>query len=108
MRRLVISLALVVVAACGPTIGDPCTTATDCGAAVCLTRDFTPGGYCSASCVVNTDNSCPTGSTCVKDALGQGVPGCLRTCQTAASCRGGYQCKGANGSNPVCIGPQGI
>ncbi len=96
-------------AACGPTIGDACTSAADCGGAVCLTRDFTPGGSCSTSCVLDAPtNSCPTGSTCVKDALGQGTAGCMRTCNPHMTCRTGYQCKSANGSETVCIGPKGI
>ncbi len=110
MRRLVLAAPFLLFAliACGPTIGDPCTTPTDCGGAVCLNRDFTPGGACSLSCSLGTDNACPTGSTCVKNALGPNAAGCMRTCTSQSQCRTGYLCKSANDSASVCIGPQGI
>ncbi len=113
MKRLVFALwvtaAVAVFTGCGPTIGDPCTTAKDCGGAVCLTRDFTPQGACSTACQVGTASSCPSGSACINDVLGPGAPGCLRTCTAQADCRSGYVCKTVDSAKPtVCIGPQGI
>lgn len=109
---LVRSLLLVLVGAvglgCGPTIGDPCTTERDCGSAVCLNRDFTPGGYCSLDCKGGSV-TCPAGSVCVENAIGRDTWGCLRTCRTAADCRQGYVCRREKDSaSPVCVGPEGV
>ena len=108
MRPVLFVTLFFALIGCGPTIGDPCTSATDCGGAVCLNRDFTPGGSCSLACELGVANTCPTGSTCVKHALGNGAPGCMRVCLNQSSCRNGYLCKSANDSVPVCVGPQGI
>ncbi|MBS1148646.1 MAG: Extracellular serine protease [Myxococcaceae bacterium] len=109
------SLAIAVVlssllAGCGPTIGDPCTTNSECGPGViCLNKDFSPGGYCTLACKVEDPNTtCPTGSTCVRDALARNAPACFRTCSRAADCRNGYVCRTVNGSVSICVGAVGF
>jgi len=99
---------LLFAAACGPTVGDPCTIATECGGAVCLNRDFTPGGYCTTACTPGTTR-CPTGSVCVRDALGRDAWGCMLSCTKQSQCRNGYVCRVENDSpTSICVGPQGI
>jgi hypothetical protein len=106
---LLIFACCAALSACGPTIGDACTQSSDCGGAVCVTKDYTPGGACVRSCNLSDTVSCPAGSVCVKNALGKDAPGCLRQCVTAADCRGGYVCRIEKDSlQPVCIGPAGI
>lgn len=106
-RALFLCVALVL-SACGATIGDACTTERDCGAGVCLNRDFTPGGACSLACNPG-GAACPAGSVCVDDAIGRDSPGCLRSCRTASDCRAGYICRTEKKSaTPVCVGPEGI
>lgn len=101
-------LAGLWLAACGPTIGDACTVAQECGSGTCLNRDFAPGGYCSLSCVVG-GAACPAGTVCVSDVLSRGTAGCMRTCQTERDCRSGYVCKSEKNSVVlICVGPQGI
>lgn len=105
---LLIVTLLVTLTGCGATIGDACTTEKDCGAGLCLNRDFTPGGYCSLGCTVG-GAACPAGSVCVDNAVGRDVPGCLRSCRTSMDCRAGYVCKTErNSPTPVCVGPEGI
>ena len=93
---------------CGPTIGDACTQARDCGAGACVQQDHTPGGACSLACTVEGDD-CPSGTTCVRDAIAHGQPGCLKSCTRQADCRDTYVCRVEQGSEtPVCVGPSGI
>jgi hypothetical protein len=107
MRPALFALALFA-CACGPTVGDPCTTAAECGGAVCLNRDFTPGGYCSTPCSTGAV-VCPSGTVCVRDALGRNTPGCMLSCGSQAQCRDGYVCRRENNSaTEICVGPQGI
>ena len=70
---LLIATLLITLTGCGATIGDACTTEKDCGAGLCLNRDFTPGGYCSLGCTVG-GAACPAGSVCVDNAVGRDVP----------------------------------
>lgn len=101
-------MGLAVLAGCGPTVGDPCTTALDCGqGTVCVNRDFAPGGYCTKDC--SNGQACPAGTICVDDMIGRGVRGCMRSCTTAKDCRAGYSClPQKNSQSPVCVGPEGI
>lgn len=111
MNRLALLCALLALPllACGPTIGDACTTAAECGAGTCLNVDYAPGGACSIACTLDGTTACPLGSTCVKDALGRGAPGCLRGCTQGSDCRAGYVCEVQKSSaTPVCVGPTGI
>jgi hypothetical protein len=81
-------------AACGNTVGDPCTTADDCGGGLCINRgDETPGGYCSRQCVLNDPESCPSGSICVREGAGGNINACFLRCNDVGDCRRGYSCR---------------
>lgn len=109
IRALVLCLALLAVTGCGPTVGDACTTTSECGGSTCINRDFTPGGYCSQACSVGAANTCPAGTLCVHEALGKNTAGCMRACSADKECRNGYVCRFAKDSTgTVCIGPAGI
>lgn len=91
---------------CGPTIGDPCTVAGDCGNQLCINKPYTPGGYCSRQCSLGDDRSCPTGSSCVREGNGSNSPACFHNCSTATDCRAGYVCLSTSkSSKPICVGP---
>ena len=103
-----LGLALAL-SACAPVAGDTCTTQADCGGQVCLNVTYTPGGYCTQQCSIEPSDTCPAGSTCVRDAVAAGINGCLRTCDTVKDCRSGYECRKARESaETVCVGPEGI
>ncbi len=88
--------------ACGPTVGDACTTNNDCGGATCLQGATTPGGYCTTSC--QGGGNCPNGSACVQ-LSGQGNSRtCLLLCTAGQQCRAGYTCDLRDGAR-VCLGP---
>jgi hypothetical protein len=107
VRALLLSLA---VSACGPTIGDPCTTAQDCLGRTCLNGGGVPGGYCSSMCKVGDMGAqCPTGTVCIRDGIANGNDGCYRQCNSTRDCRTGYRCESARGSDAtVCVGPNGL
>jgi hypothetical protein len=94
--------------ACGATVGDPCTTSSECGGALCINRDYAPGGYCTTGCKSDDSQICPTGSVCVRDALANNAAACFRTCTKATECRGGYTCRSVNGSPNICVGAIGF
>lgn len=96
MRMALGLAAAVVLAACGATIGDACTTDGECGKGTCLQGATAPGGYCSLACQGNGGN-CPNGSACDSGF-------CRRTCTTAQDCRTGYTCTGTQGNTRVCVG----
>src|SRR5689334_14518554 len=81
---------LLTASACGPTMGDPCTSPKDCANQLCLNRTQLPGGYCSKSCTVTETNSCPAGSTCYANGADTNVPSCFLTCTKNEDCRTGY------------------
>ncbi len=108
MRRLLCALPFLL-AACGPTVGDPCTVAKECGPGLCVNRSFAPGGYCTQACTLGAANACPAGTVCVADAIGRDSPGCMRSCSHQRECREGYVCQVEKDSaTPICVGPQGI
>src|SRR3954454_25134750 len=100
-------VAVVVLAACTPEIGDKCVLSTDCstrGDRLCDTSQ--PDGYCTQfNC---SKNSCPDNAACVLfNAAIQGCnyddrsggyvsrvarPFCLASCGTDGDCRSGYIC----------------
>lgn len=113
MRRFTTLLAFAFAAfgllGCGATIGDPCTTPNECGDKLCLNKDFTPGGYCSQQCVVGDSNTCPAGSTCIKDGAGAGINACFLQCDRDQDCRTGYACRRIKDQQfTVCVAPEGI
>jgi hypothetical protein len=89
-------------------VGDACTTDADCGdKGFCINNQaFTPGGYCSQSCVPGKDETCPTGSSCVRKGYGEDVSACFLKCRSNDDCRTGYRCEGGFQGNPnsVCVG----
>jgi hypothetical protein len=102
MTGMVIGAALAAgLWACGATIGDPCTTASECGPGLCLNAASTPGGYCSLACGADA-GACPSGSTCVGGS-------CFLRCSAGSGCRNGYLCQVPDGGGPetICIGPGG-
>lgn len=110
MKRFSSTLTLLLcLAACGPTVGDQCTTAQECGGKICLNAEGEPGGYCSQTCKLDDGRSCPSGTLCVRDGVGRDAPACFRICASAADCRTGYVCRKEKDSpSPICIGPAGI
>lgn len=103
-----LSLALWLCTACGPTVGDPCTTPADCLGQQCFQQSWAPGGYCSTGCRVEDLNSCPSGTVCVRGLLGN-AGACMRSCRTAGDCRQSYVCQSERGSlTAVCVGAKGL
>jgi hypothetical protein len=91
--------------ACGSTVGDPCTTAAECGNQLCLNKEYTPGGYCSKQCTPGEDDTCPAGTTCVRNGAANDLSACFRVCKSAKECRAGYACQQYKESSaPVCVG----
>ncbi len=91
---------------CGSTVGDACTTDVDCGdKGLCINDRYTPGGYCSQSCVPGRDETCPSGSTCVSRGAASDVSACFRKCAKDSDCRSGYKCSGNFRDNPntICV-----
>ena len=87
VRPLLTTVVLLVASACGPTVGDPCTTEAECLGKACINGGSTPGGYCSVVCTMDGSTACPTGSVCISNALGNGVHGCMRVCNSSRDCR---------------------
>lgn len=78
---------------CGPTIGDPCTTDSDCGDGLCVNESWAPGGYCSRRCGATADKpECPRGSVCVPGSLNLSDSACFLSCDKTEDCRSGYTC----------------
>lgn len=108
MSRLLCVFGVVLLAGCGPVMGDACTVNTDCGPGVCLNRDFAPGGLCSLTCTPGGP-ACPAGSTCVTGVIDGDTAGCLRSCTQDTDCRTGYVCRVERESlTKVCIGTAGL
>ena len=89
--------------ACGPVIGDRCTTNPECGDGVCRNGEVAPGGLCTRVCTAG-GTACPAGSVCIARAVDGDTAGCLLSCGKDADCRMGYSCRTQNGSS-VCLGP---
>jgi hypothetical protein len=103
VRRFATVLAVLAMA-CGPTIGDPCTSANDCLNRTCITGSSWPGGYCSQSCALDNVNSCPQGSVCVPNGISAGLHGCYHACTALKDCRATYTCRKVMGSDQtVCV-----
>lgn len=85
--------------------GKPCEEDKECGKGRCQKSEGMmtyPGGYCSGSCLQDSD--CGTGGTCTLPAIGGGAGSCYSTCQTHgdSDCREGYRCR-TNGSRRQCL-----
>jgi hypothetical protein len=81
------------------TSGKACAADADCGgnAMSCVTttsgRNPTtyPGGYCTQTCVDNSD--CGAGGVCTGPYAAFGMGSCYKTCSAASDCRDGYTCR---------------
>ncbi|MGQ0508683.1 MAG: hypothetical protein ACT4TC_25565 [Myxococcaceae bacterium] len=106
LRALIVVLLGATLAGCGATVGDACTTVSECGNQLCINnKDYTPGGYCSRQCTHGDDRTCPNGSTCIRNGAGD-FDACFRVCQTNSECRTGYTCAVFRGSTQsVCVVP---
>jgi hypothetical protein len=80
-------------------VGAPCTTSTDCGAALCTPAQSTSsgtawnGGYCTTLC--SSSAPCPAPAKCVAYADGAS---CAAACTTNEACRAGYVCAASVGA----------
>ena len=94
--------------------GEPCTLNDECIGQICLTDESfealtedsaeIPDGYCSGFiCNPNSadEANCGPGAFCYDLEPYTDAPftACLRTCNTVADCRDGYECTGAEGSD---------
>ncbi len=89
-------LPALLLAACAPEIGDPCTTSVDCSVQGERECDLTqPGGYCT---VRHCDpDGCPDGTLCVQwrpEPPRSAESWCMQPCESDADCRAseGYAC----------------
>ena len=95
---LLLVLALATASACQPSVGDTCTTATQCGTGqICDTS--TTDGYCTMTPC--RKGGCPAEATCV-DFPALEFAGvtydtentyCMRTCNVTGDCRSGLTCR---------------
>jgi len=83
--------------ACGPEIGDECSSDAECGTGrICdlNSRD----GYCTlGGC---EPNSCPENSVCVTFRNTESY--CMAICGSGEDCRDGYVCDAVNGDHAFC------
>lgn len=98
LRSLLLTAVGLLALACGPEIGDECSSSAECGAG--RTCDLnSAGGYCTiGGC---TANSCPENSVCV--TFRNTESWCMAWCETGEDCREEYVCDTANGP----MGPDG-
>lgn len=82
-------LAAVAMTACAPTVGDTCTTNSECGSE--LTCDLaTPEGYCTVTPC--RPGECPPEAACVD--FGAEATYCMRVCRDPdEGCRDGLTCR---------------
>lgn len=103
MARLVLTLSFLgslAVAGCAPSIGDGCSSATNCSVNGDRQCDLSqPGGYCIVfDC---QPDQCPNDAVCVRfnpDAPRHAVVACMRRCSSDGDCRSGdgYRCRSAS------------
>jgi hypothetical protein len=85
--------------AAGGCVGDPCSSASQCGCVPGSGREclldvggyiYFRGGYCSASC--SSSAECSEGAACVEITTGESW--CLKLCSSSSQCRmvEGYSC----------------
>jgi hypothetical protein len=91
-------------------VGSPCSADADCGGAVmsCATRlgnSVAPEGYCSLSCI--DDSDCGSRGACI-GGLGAALSGllgatgtCYEACSDGSECREGYTCGPSAGAFPM-------
>jgi hypothetical protein len=98
---------VLLMSACGATVGDPCTVASDCSNQICINQPWAPGGYCSKTCTPGDNASCPSGSTCIDGGNGP-TAACFRVCAMDSDCRSGYVCRPSRTNQKlICMGPAG-
>lgn len=101
MARRITLLALVLASAalvgCGSSVGDSCSTDSDCPSNAYCDKVM-PDGLCTiANC--RPDN-CPDGSVCVEFYNGERF--CMQNCDSDGDCRDGYSCIKDSGPDPFC------
>lgn len=84
-------------------VGSMCGADEDCGDGRCLTTSTAatyPGGYCTGSCLADSD--CGAKGSCTPGLVG-GAGTCYLSCGSDADCkRDGYRCR-ANGDRMQCV-----
>ncbi len=105
MTRTLSLLGLLALSACGPVLGVPCQTRTDCGAS--MTCFPAPNGFCSHGCSVEgIELDCPAGTLCTY--FGGSSLVCSLPCKVDSDCREGYECAPVqNSSNKYACRPVG-
>lgn len=116
MSRLILVVAVSLVAACGGSsdvgkegnvVGASCTTSggpsgTCADGSMCVVDTDFPGGSCVKDCTAQAD--CPDGAACIQE--NEGI--CVLECSDESDCREGYHCVEKStldpaGSAKVCI-----
>ena len=97
---LIVATALILLVACSPEIGDPCSTSIDCSANGDRICDLAaPGGYCSLQeCAAD---ACPDEAVCVEflpEPARLATAWCMASCEVNDDCRAadGYHCARAS------------
>ena len=88
MRRLLTLLLPALLAwGCAPEVGDPCSSALECGAEMICDLSL-PGGYCTAG---NCEFlGCPEAGICI--TFPNTEEWCMTECSSDDDCRDGYEC----------------
>jgi hypothetical protein len=101
-RVALLLLALLlpsVLAGCGTSVGDECSSNNDCSAASMTCDLSAPGGYClKADCW--DDSDCPEDGVCIYFRNGDRY--CMLGCSSCDDCRDDYSCIELPGQSPFC------
>ncbi len=90
LTMLVVVALLVLLSGCSKSIGDACSTGSDCPSGVGAVCDNTiQDGYCLVpNCHPGT---CPSPSICV--VFDRDTRYCMAPCESAGNCRQGFACR---------------
>lgn len=90
LTGVLVVAAFAVLTGCSPSIGDACTSSSDCPSGVGAVCDNTiTDGYCLVpNCEIG---SCPSESVCV--IFSQDTHFCMATCEVDGDCRDGLECR---------------
>jgi hypothetical protein len=97
----VLGLLAAFAAACGPSVGRPCRSTSDCEPLQTCFTGF-PDGFCSKACTtLGSAAECPGGTVCIQSAAAYL---CSPLCKAASDCRSGYTCtEVAQSSTRACM-----